>query len=92
MRPGEKLFEELSTDGEHILPTYHNKVKIFSTPGPGRDYVANWIEELRLLTNSRDEDDVLNHLAKLVPEYQPSRKRVRSGTKAAMAAMAAAGV
>ncbi|MBV9180551.1 MAG: polysaccharide biosynthesis protein, partial [Acidobacteria bacterium] len=29
LRPGEKLFEEVKLDGEHILPTSHEKIKVF---------------------------------------------------------------
>ena len=32
LRPGEKLFEELTLEGENILPTYHEKIKIFQAP------------------------------------------------------------
>lgn len=32
LRPGEKLFEELVTEGESFLPTYHDKIKIFQGP------------------------------------------------------------
>ena len=32
VRPGEKLFEELYIDREHIQPTYHDKIKIFRGP------------------------------------------------------------
>src|SRR5262249_7226366 len=30
LRPGEKLFEEISMDGENIVPTYHEKIRIFT--------------------------------------------------------------
>jgi FlaA1/EpsC-like NDP-sugar epimerase len=31
LRPGEKLYEELLIKGEDVLPTYHEKIKIFSS-------------------------------------------------------------
>jgi FlaA1/EpsC-like NDP-sugar epimerase len=30
IRPGEKLYQEVSTTAENILPTYHEKIKIFA--------------------------------------------------------------
>jgi FlaA1/EpsC-like NDP-sugar epimerase len=78
LRPGEKLFEELRLEGEDILPTYHEKIKIFSSPGPRRDHVARWLDELQVLVNARDEAVVLNHMAKLVPEYQPKQLEAAS--------------
>ena len=37
-RPGEKLFEELSEEGEGLLPTHHQKIRVFAgamTPWTG---------------------------------------------------------
>jgi len=89
LRPGEKLFEELCLDGEHIVPTYHEKVKIFHCPPRPRQYLVQWLSELRLLTKARDDQAVLSHLVKLVPEYQTSRKdAAREPRKASRVAVA----
>ena len=40
MRPGEKLFEELVTEGENMLPTYHEKIRIFR--GPRKESALSW--------------------------------------------------
>src|SRR5262245_44928640 len=69
-RPGEKLFEEL-TNGENILPTYHDKIKIFAGPRLKQQMVEAWIAELRELLATRNPEAVVGHLQKLVPEYQP---------------------
>ncbi len=36
VRPGEKLFEEISMHGENMLPTHHEKIRIFAGPGLSR--------------------------------------------------------
>jgi FlaA1/EpsC-like NDP-sugar epimerase len=68
-RPGEKLFEELKLQGEDILPTYHEKIKIFRSHGPGTQYLAHWLDMLRVLVGERDSEGVRAHLNALVPEY-----------------------
>jgi FlaA1/EpsC-like NDP-sugar epimerase len=69
LRAGEKLFEELSTDGEDMLPTYHEKIKIFRSPAPLRQNLTPWLDRLQMILNEGDADEVKSHLLELVPEY-----------------------
>jgi FlaA1/EpsC-like NDP-sugar epimerase len=68
-RPGEKLYEELITKGENIVPTSHNKIRIFQGPQVSADLIQGWLAELEVLLEQRDERAVRTHLQKLVPEY-----------------------
>lgn len=86
LRPGEKLFEELRLNGENILATYHEKIKIFQSPGPSREYMKQWVGELRAVMRMRESRAVLAHLAKLVPEYRAISKDA-SESKALAAAI-----
>ncbi len=72
LRPGEKLCEELITVGENILPTYHDKIKIFQGSRVNLALIESWIARLRALVAQGDEAMVIAHLKKLVPEYQPA--------------------
>ena len=72
LRPGEKLFEELITEGESILPTYHNKIKIFQGPPVSLSSLEGWLLELAELLCERDEAGLVAHLKRQAPEYQPS--------------------
>ena len=72
LRPGEKIFEELITEGESILPTYHNKIKIFQGPPVSISSLEGWLPELEDLLDRRDEAGLVAHLKRLAPEYQPS--------------------
>lgn len=72
LRPGEKLYEEVITEGENILPTCHEKIKIFQSIWPDRGLMELWIRELYELGARRNEPGVVAHMAQLVPEYQPS--------------------
>jgi FlaA1/EpsC-like NDP-sugar epimerase len=74
LRPGEKLFEELSTASDQVRPTCHDKIMIFC--GPHLEYVAmqRWIAELQELLVQRNDLAVLTHMMQIVPEYQASGK------------------
>jgi FlaA1/EpsC-like NDP-sugar epimerase len=72
IRPGEKLFEELSTAGESTVPTYHEKIKIFSGPGISRAEMDRHVQVIRQCCLARDTRRLIMHLKQLVPEYNPS--------------------
>ena len=75
-RPGEKLYEELSTYEEHTLPTRHEKIKIFAGSGmPER--MAGRIAALRELCEVRDARRLIHLLKDIVPEYTPSAEVLR---------------
>ena len=71
-RPGEKLFEELSLDREDIVPTFHEKIKVFRSRGPEAAYLREWMGTLRNLLDGRNSAGVRAHLMTLVPEYTPA--------------------
>ncbi len=72
MRPGEKLYEELSTLLEDTIPTEHEKVRIFVGKGAPEGDIHMWVDELRCLCETRDTSRLLAVLKELVPEYSPS--------------------
>ena len=93
MRPGEKLYEELSTMLEDTVPTAHEKIRIFVGNGiPAGDMVA-WINYLREICETRDAGRLVVALKEIVLDYSPSthllkrviepRERRRAGAAAA---------
>ena len=70
LRPGEKLFEELQMEGEDMLPTYHEKIKIFRSETPSPAALAHWLETLRFMLKERDAEEVKRHLIALTPTYR----------------------
>lgn len=86
LRPGEKIYEELITEGENILPTYHEKIKIFQGEPPSQGVVEDWIARLRVLIERSDEAAVMAHINDLVPEYRPAGERQVEWHKRAMGA------
>jgi FlaA1/EpsC-like NDP-sugar epimerase len=82
LRPGEKLYEELITEGEDILPTYHEKIKIFRGPSADPVVIETWLLELEALILNRDELGFIEHLKRLIPEYQPEdRWKIKDKSK-----------
>jgi len=70
MRLGEKLYEELITEGEGIVPTRHEKIMVLR-PKNGTDgnWIRNEIETLRLFAARHDAFSIKQHLRDCIPEY-----------------------
>jgi FlaA1/EpsC-like NDP-sugar epimerase len=70
-RPGEKLFEELSIEGEDMLRTSHPKIRIWKNIPMDREKLRAGINELitvaRMQNYSRIE--IVGKIKELVPEY-----------------------
>jgi FlaA1/EpsC-like NDP-sugar epimerase len=70
LRPGEKLFEELSCDNEQIAPTSHRKIHVWRLPNPGQQQVDRMLKLLAgVIHDSRAQ--VQFALAQCVVEYTP---------------------
>jgi len=71
LRPGEKLYEELITEGEGIVRTDYEKIFVLK----GNCYDLNWlnarIEELTELAHEQNASGIKAKLKEIVPEYQP---------------------
>ena len=73
LRPGEKLYEELLADGEHTLPTPHEKLRIASARPVDMDWInamLDWVST----THGKDEAIVKQELKLWVGEYTPDIK------------------
>jgi FlaA1/EpsC-like NDP-sugar epimerase len=77
IRPGEKLYEEVSTAEEDTLPTYHDKIKILSGGGVPVEGMEPHIQSLREFCLRRDARHLIFELKSLVPEYNPSSQLLR---------------
>ena len=70
LRPGEKLYEELLTEGEERVDTRAGK--LFHAPQPALDWfhLAPKIARLESLAESGDDAAVVKLLHELIPDYQ----------------------
>ena len=71
MRPGEKLFEELSFDAEKAQKTTHEKIYVGTfRPYPWEE-VERGLAELHALSDGSSGERIREAFCRLVPEYAP---------------------
>jgi FlaA1/EpsC-like NDP-sugar epimerase len=68
MRPGEKLYEELSFETEETVATSHPKIFINKLDTPEPDVVRTALKVLARLVRERNEDELRRFLNGLLPE------------------------
>jgi FlaA1/EpsC-like NDP-sugar epimerase len=80
LREGEKLYEELITAGEDILPTIHEKVMVLRSNNhspdsrsllEARGNLNRAIDELAKDSQRHDTKTIKKKLKEIVPEYTP---------------------
>jgi FlaA1/EpsC-like NDP-sugar epimerase len=71
LRPGEKLYEELITEGEGIVTTQHDKILVLKGETCDQRVFRNKVEELVSLAGSYDAVAIKKKLQEIVPEYTP---------------------
>jgi FlaA1/EpsC-like NDP-sugar epimerase len=71
VRPGEKLYEELSCDNEQIVPTSHDKIHVWQLPPADAAQVKHAIELLSAVIYTTPQEAV-SALMQCVPEYRHS--------------------
>jgi FlaA1/EpsC-like NDP-sugar epimerase len=70
IRPGEKLFEELSIEGEDMMPTRHNKIGIWKNRiSYTREQLHQMISDLVALADTQDYVRIVSAIKQIVPEY-----------------------
>jgi len=76
LRPGEKLYEELITHGEGIVPTAHEKIMVLRRSemhnGMHREEILSVVDKLIADANAYDAPRIRATLNQLIPEYSPS--------------------
>jgi FlaA1/EpsC-like NDP-sugar epimerase len=70
LRPGEKLYEELITDGENIVPTRHEEIMVLKGIECDLELLNGKIDELAHLAEEQDGGKVKMKLKEIVPEYK----------------------
>jgi FlaA1/EpsC-like NDP-sugar epimerase len=73
LRPGEKLFEELITEGEGIVSTSHEKIMALQGEACGMEILNGHIDELSLLADGQEGESIKAKLKEIVSDYQPQR-------------------
>jgi FlaA1/EpsC-like NDP-sugar epimerase len=72
LRPGEKLFEELITEGEGIQETEHEEIMVLRSDNHiSMEEMNRYIERLVKLAQAADARGIKEELKRVVPEYEP---------------------
>lgn len=71
LRPGEKLHEELITEGEGIVRTPHEKIFVLKGNHCDQNWLNRAIEELIHLAWEQDAAGIKSKFKEIIPEYQP---------------------
>jgi len=77
-RPGEKLFEELSNEGEDVGETAHPKIGIWRHRPEDFVSVTSAINRLCAIADEQSAKQIREELKKVVPEYQPESQSARN--------------
>ena len=71
LRPGEKLYEELITEGEGIVPTNHDKILVLQGEEYNCEALNIQIDELLVVADTYDPTAIKKKLHEMVEEYTP---------------------
>ena len=77
LRPGEKMFEELSYNRETMKNTQHPKIYKLTTTSPCLKEVSAEISRLEACMMRMTADELKRQMTRLVPEYVPSIRDTR---------------
>jgi FlaA1/EpsC-like NDP-sugar epimerase len=69
LRPGEKLYEELLSDAENTIPTYHPKIKIAKVQDFETSYMHAEFEKLLECYTSKNDYKLVSQIKSMVKEY-----------------------
>jgi FlaA1/EpsC-like NDP-sugar epimerase len=69
LRPGEKLFEELSIEGEDMLATKHPKIAVWKNIPKDRQSLHVGIEKLVTLAPTQNRSQIVAAIKELVPNF-----------------------
>ncbi len=71
LRPGEKLYEELITEGEGIVRTTYDKILVLKGNTCDFGWLHQKVGELVKLAYNQDAAGIKSKLKEIVPEYEP---------------------
>ena len=70
IRPGEKLFEELSIKGEDMQPTRHPKIAIWKNKPVDHNELTAAVERLTGASKRQERAVIVSEIRKIIPEYR----------------------
>lgn len=74
LRPGEKLYEELLSNEENTIPSFHERIRIAKVRQYPYDEADKFVNEMERLSREVDIPAVMELMHATVPEYGPEHK------------------
>jgi FlaA1/EpsC-like NDP-sugar epimerase len=71
LRPGEKLYEELITEGENVVPTSHEKIMVLKGIDCNLPALNGHIAELNTYARDQAKGKIIKKLKEVVSDYTP---------------------
>lgn len=78
LRPGEKLYEEIFHESEGLLGTEHPKLQLAKSRRVDWEWLNTELVQLRRAAESRNVDQLLEHVQNIVPEFTPGSQIPRN--------------
>lgn len=69
LRPGEKLYEEVLSDEENTVPSFHEKIRIAKVREYDYNNVSASIDELIDIAKTYDTMAIVKKMKEIVPEF-----------------------
>jgi len=73
LRPGEKLYEELSYNLKTFDPTIHTDIFVENLWPVEKTWLEGVLSHLLAATEFGSDEDIIRQLKIIVPDYQPNR-------------------
>jgi FlaA1/EpsC-like NDP-sugar epimerase len=71
LRPGEKMYEELITEGEGIVSTGHEKIMVLRGNSACLEELQESLANLKQFAAAHDGEGIKGELGRVIPEYTP---------------------
>ena len=71
MRPGEKLYEELITEDEGVVPTEHDKIMVLRGQSCDWEDLRETVQDLADAAEAMDGERIRRRLSLALPDYRP---------------------
>lgn len=79
LRPGEKMFEELNLQDEHLIPTSHAKIRSYvSHQDLDSMQIKASLQRLQAIVEGHDVANLVLLLKELVPDYNPGTELLKT--------------
>ena len=69
LRPGEKMYEELITEGEGIVPTSHEKIIVLKWTECDIEILNGKYDQFLELVVNEDGEEIKRYIKEILPEY-----------------------